>query len=35
MKHQEKQKLIVRIVCFAIAALMVCGLVASVALAMV
>lgn len=34
MKHQEKQKLLVRIVCLAIAALMVAGLVASVALAL-
>lgn len=35
MKHQEKHKLLVRVVCFAIAALMVAGLVASVALAVV
>ena len=35
MKHQENQKLLIRIVCFAIAALMVAGLVASVALAVV
>ena len=35
MKHQEKHKLLVRVVCFAIAALMVAGLVASVVLAVV
>ena len=34
MKHQEKQKLLIRIVYFAIAALMVAGLVASVALSL-
>ena len=34
MKHQEKQKLLIRIVCFDIAALMVVGLVASVALSL-
>ena len=34
MKHQEKQNLLVRIVCFAIAVLMVAGLVASVALSL-
>ena len=34
MKHQEKHKLLVRVVCFAIAALMVVGLVASVALSL-
>ena len=34
MKHQETQKLLIRLVCFAIAALMVVGLVASVALSL-
>ena len=34
MKHQEKQKRLVRIVCFAIAVLMVAGLLASVALSL-
>lgn len=34
MKHQEKQKLLIRIVCFAIAVLMVAGLVASVTLSL-
>ena len=34
MKHQEKHKLLVRVVCFAIAVLMVAGLVASVTLSL-